>query len=81
MPSQPERCPACGGVLAVSRFDATFRMPDDAELLCFAVPGGLCTVCSQLYVEPDLIDALELGDGRCLFAIESDTELVERASL
>lgn len=80
MPSQPDRCPACGRALSVSHYDATFRMPDGSELLCFAVPGGLCAACSQLYVEPDLIDELDLGTGRCVFAIESDTELVERAS-
>lgn len=55
-------------------------MPDGSELLCFAVPGSLCSTCSQLFVEPDLIDALDLGEGRCIFAIESDTTLGERAS-
>jgi hypothetical protein len=55
-------------------------MPDGTELLCFAVPGSLCATCSQLLVEPDLIDALQLGDGRCIFAIESDITLVEPAS-
>jgi len=73
-------CPACGEPLSVSTYDTAFRMPDGSELLCFAVPGSLCSTCSQLYVEPDLIDSLDLGDGRCIFAIASDTTLVERAS-
>ena len=64
----------------MSIYDTTFRMPDGSELLCFAVPGSLCSTCSQLFVEPDLIDALDLGEGRCIFAIESDTTLGERAS-
>jgi len=80
MPSRPACCPVCGDLLDVSSYDAAFRMPDGTELLCFAVPGSLCATCSQLYVEPDLIDALDLGEGRCIFAIESDTMLVERAS-
>jgi hypothetical protein len=55
-------------------------MPDGTELLCFTVPGSLCSTCSQLLVDPDLIEAMDLGDGRCIFAIESDTTLVQRAS-
>ncbi len=80
MPSQQAPCPVCGDLLAVSLYDATVRMPDSSELLCFAVPGRLCARCSQLLVEPDLIEALNLGDGRCVFAIASDTTLAERAS-
>ena len=73
-------CPACGDRLAVSTYDAAFRMLDGTELLCFAVKGSLCSTCSQLLVDPDLIEAMDLGDGRCVFAIQSDTELMERAS-
>ena len=80
MASHSVACSLCGNWLAASTYDTAFRMPDGSELLCFAVPGRLCSTCSQLFVDPDLIDALDLGDGRCVFAIESDTTLVERAS-
>jgi hypothetical protein len=73
-----DRCPQCEGVLASSRFDTTFRMPDASERLCFAVPAALCTTCQQLYLDPDLIEVLDIPDGRCVFAIESDTALRER---
>ena len=75
-----DRCPRCTRRLIVSRFDTTFRMTDRSERLCFGVPGGLCNDCRQLYIEPDLIEMLDLGDGRCVFAIESDLVLQEQAS-
>jgi hypothetical protein len=65
--------------LVVTRFDTTFRMDDRSERLCFGVPGGLCSECQQLYIDPDLIDLLDLTGGRCVFAIESDLVLQERA--
>ena len=74
-----DRCPACTKLLISSRFDATFRLPDQSERLCFGIPGGLCAECHQLYIDPDLIELLDLGPGRCTFAIESDLVLQERA--
>jgi hypothetical protein len=74
-----ERCPRCARRLHVSRFDTTFRMRDRSERLCFAMPGGLCTTCRQLYVDPDLIDTLDLTEGRCVFAIETDLVVQEQA--
>jgi hypothetical protein len=65
-----DRCPACTRLLISTRFDATFRLPDQSERLCFGIPGGLCTDCHQL---------LDLSTGRCTFAIESDVVLQERA--
>jgi hypothetical protein len=47
--------------------------------LCFGIPGGLCEDCSQLYIDPALIELLDLGEGRCVFAIESDLVLQEQA--
>jgi hypothetical protein len=79
MPRLRERCPRCGTGLIVTRFDTTFRMSDRSERLCFGVPGGLCQPCAQLYIDPDLIELLDLADGRCVFAIESDQVLQERA--
>jgi hypothetical protein len=79
MSIEREGCSECGGRLIDSRFDATFRMPDRAERLCFGIPGGLCLACHQLFVDPDLIDALHLRNARCIFAIESDHVLQERA--
>ena len=75
-----DRCPRCTRRLIVTRFDTTFRMRDRSERLCFGVPGGLCNECRQLYIEPDLIEMLDLADGRCVFAIESDLVLQEQAS-
>ena len=49
------------------------------ERLCFGVPGGMCETCAQLYIDPELIEMLDLGEGRCVFAIESDQVLQERA--
>ena len=73
-------CPQCSLRLVNSRFDTTFRMPDGSERLCFAIPAALCTDCHQLYLDPDLIDLLDIPDGRCVFAIESDVVLTERAA-
>ena len=47
--------------------------------VCFGIPGGLCSDCNQLYIDPDLIELLDLGSGRCTFAIESDLVLQEQA--
>jgi hypothetical protein len=74
-----ERCPACHRSLIGSRFDTTFRLPDGSERLCFGIPGGLCGACHQLYIDPSLIELLDLGEGRCTFAIESDLVLQEQA--
>ena len=74
-----DRCPACGRRLITTRFDTTFRLPDRSERLCFGIPGGLCEDCSQLYIDPELIELLDLGDGRCVFAIESDLVVQEQA--
>ncbi len=79
MASPRDRCPECTRRLVVSRFDATFRLPDRTERLCFAVPGGLCEDCHQLYIDPELIETLHLGLARCVFAIESDLVLQELA--
>ncbi len=77
--AQHERCPGCSRRLIVSRFDTTFRMPDRSERLHFGIPGRLCETCSQLYIDPDLIELLDLGRGRCVFAIESDLVVQEQA--
>jgi hypothetical protein len=74
-----ERCPTCDHKLVITRFDTTFRLPDRTERLCFGIPAGLCEDCSQLYIDPDLIELLDLGDSRCVFAIESDLVLQEQA--
>jgi hypothetical protein len=79
--SERERCPACRRPLIGSRFDTTFRLADGSERLCFGIPAGLCGACHQLYIDPDLIELLDLGTGRCTFAIESDIVLQEQAWL
>jgi hypothetical protein len=79
MSSGRDRCPACSRLLISTRFDTTFRMPDHSERLCFGIPGGLCSDCNQLYIDPDLIELLDLATGRCTFAIESDLVLQEQA--
>jgi hypothetical protein len=79
MASDRERCPSCRRRLIGSRFDTTFRLADGSERLCFGIPGGLCGTCNQLYIDPALIELLDLGAGRCTFAIESDLVLQEQA--
>jgi hypothetical protein len=79
MSTSRDRCPACTRLLISTRFDATFRMPDQSERLCFGIPGGLCADCHQLYIDPDLIELLDLASGRCTFAIETDLVVQERA--
>ena len=74
-----ERCPQCGRQLINTRFDTTFRLDDGAERLCFGIPGGLCEDCHQLYIDPELIELLDLEASRCVFAIESDRVLQEEA--
>ncbi len=74
-----ESCPQCGRPLINTRFDTTFRLEDATERLCFGIPGGLCEDCHQLYIDPELIDLLDLAAGRCVFAIESDRVLQEEA--
>jgi len=72
-------CPACSRSLISSRFDTTFRLPDGEERYFFALPASLCETCQQLYLDPELIDVLEVPDGRCTFAIETDQVLVAEA--
>jgi hypothetical protein len=74
-----ERCPQCARQLVNTRFDTTFRLDDGAERLCFGIPGGLCEDCHQLYIDPELIELLDLSESRCVFAIESDRVLQEEA--
>ena len=75
-----DRCPQCSRQLLNSKFDTAFRMPDATERLCFDIPAALCKDCHQLYLEPEMIDLLDVPDGRCVFAIESDSVLRERAT-
>lgn len=75
-----EHCPSCDQRLVESRFDATFRMPDRSERLCFGVPAALCADCHQLYLDPELIELLNVPGGRCIFAIESDVVFQQRAA-
>jgi hypothetical protein len=72
-------CPVCSRSLVNSRFDATFMLPEGDERLFFGIPASLCEVCQQLYLDPELIDLLEVPDGRCTFAIESDQVLLHEA--
>jgi hypothetical protein len=72
-------CPVCSRSLVSSRFDATFKLPEGAERLFFGLPASLCEICQQLYLDPDLIDLLEVPEGRCTFAIESDQVLMREA--
>ena len=58
-----DRCPACSRLLISTRFDTTFRMPDQSERLCFGIPGGLCSDCDQLYKAIELIGG---ADSRAL---------------
>jgi hypothetical protein len=74
-----DRCPQCSRSLINSRFDTTFRLPTGTEKLCFGIPGGMCEDCHQLYIDPELIELLDLGAGRCVFAIESDRVLQDQA--
>jgi hypothetical protein len=80
MTIRQDHCPECGGALHDSRFDTTFRLEDGSERLCFSLPGGLCVRCNQLFADPDDIERLGLRWGRCIFAIESDDVLMERAA-
>ena len=79
MTDEQERCPSCGRRLVSTRFDTTFRLPDESERLCFGIPGSLCERCHQLYVDPGLIELLDLGTGRCVYAIQSDSVVQEEA--
>jgi hypothetical protein len=72
-------CPVCSRSLVSSRFDTTFRLPDGDERYFFAIPASLCEKCQQLYLDPDLIEVLDVPDGRCTFAIETDQVLVSEA--
>jgi hypothetical protein len=74
-----DECPQCSSALVNSRFDTTFRLADGSERLCFALPAALCAECHQLYLDPDLIELLDIPDGRCVFAIETDLVLRDRA--
>jgi len=75
-----EHCPRCSKRLVNSRFDTTFRLPDGSERFSFGIAAGLCEDCHQLYIDPGLVELLGLGQGRCVFAIESDKVLQEPAS-
>ena len=73
-----ERCPRCTSKLVVSRFDTAFRLDDSSERLCFGIPGSLCQGCVQLFVDPDLLDLLDLDRAVCTFAIESAMDELAR---
>ncbi len=75
-----DRCPQCSRSLINSRFDTTFRLPTGTEKLCFGIPGGMCEDCHQLYIDPELLEMMNVGTGRCVFAIQSDIVLQERAA-
>ncbi len=79
MARKSDVCPVCSKSLISSRFDATFVLPGGTERLLFGLPASLCDVCQQLYLDPDLIDLLEVPQGRCTFAIESDQFLRDQA--
>ena len=79
MSSGTRQCPQCGRPISGTRFDATFRLPDRSERLCFGIPAGLCLACHQLFVDPELLELLDLGAARCVFAIESDLVLQQEA--
>jgi hypothetical protein len=72
-------CPVCSRSLVSSRFDTTFRLPDGEERYFFGIPASLCAKCQQLYLDPGLIELLDVPDGRCTFAIETDQVLVTEA--
>ena len=72
-------CPVCSRNLISSRFDTTFRLPDGDERYFFGIPESLCEKCQQLYLDPDLIELLEVPEGQCTFAIETDQVLVTEA--
>jgi hypothetical protein len=72
-------CPVCSRSLISSRFDTTFRLPDGDERYFFGIPASLCEKCQQLYLDPDLIELLEVPDARCTFAIETDQVLLAEA--
>jgi hypothetical protein len=72
-------CPVCSRSLISSRFDTTFRLPDGDERYFFGIPASLCEKCQQLYLDPDLIELLDVPDARCTFAIETDQMLVSEA--
>lgn len=74
-------CPVCSRSLISSRFDTTFRLADGDERYFFGIPASLCEKCQQLYLDPDLIELLDVPDARCTFAIESDQVLVTEAWL
>ena len=79
MLSRDEACMSCNKRLHESLFDATFRLPDGTERLCFKILASLCVECSQLQVDPGLIEINGATGGRCVFAIQSDSILVGRA--
>ncbi|HUP83993.1 MAG TPA: hypothetical protein VM284_07405 [Candidatus Limnocylindria bacterium] len=72
-------CPVCSRSLVSSRFDTTFRLPDGEERYFFGIPASICAKCQQLYLDPDLIELLDVPDGRCTFAIENDQVFVTEA--
>ena len=72
-------CPVCSRSLISSRFDTTFRLPDGDERFFFGIPASLCEKCQQLYLDPELIELLEVPDARCTFAIETDQVLIAEA--
>ncbi|MEP7159111.1 MAG: hypothetical protein ABI797_06765 [Chloroflexota bacterium] len=72
-------CPVCSRSLISSRFDTTFRLSDGDERFFFGIPASLCEKCQQLYLDPELIELLEVPDARCTFAIETDQVLIAEA--
>jgi hypothetical protein len=78
-----------------SRFDTCFRFTPvgpridpmtmsvapggTVERLCFAIPSTLCHECHKLFIDPGLLEILDVVGWRLVFAIESDQVIQERA--
>lgn len=74
------RWPHCAATLVVGRFDAAVTTEDGDERLLFAIPGGLCVPCGNLFVAVELWSLLGFTPAdRCTSAILSDVDVLERA--
>ena len=68
----PSTCPQCSNEILTSFFDTIWFRPNKKEKYVFNLPAYFCAKCSELYVEPGILEARGLTGLKCTFAIELD---------
>ena len=55
----PSRCPLCGGPIIEQIVTLSYDQPDGTVRLVHGVPAGVCDVCGERYLRPEVTTAIE----------------------